>query len=128
MIPVLAYENVAVASEWLCCVFGLRERLRIGGHRIQLLLGDGAVVITEGGVHTDESTQVSVRHSLMVRVEDVDAHKVHVEKSGGRILGNLVSYPYGERQYTAQDIGGHLWTFTQTMEDVDPATWGGVLA
>lgn len=127
VIPVLDYENVTAASEWLCRVFGLREHLRIGGHRIQLLLGDGAVVITEGASRPAESAQSVAGHSLMVRVEDVDAHKAHVEKSGGRILGNLANYPYGERQYTAQDIGGHLWTFTQTIEDVDPAIWGGVL-
>jgi uncharacterized glyoxalase superfamily protein PhnB len=36
-------------------------------------------------------------------------------------------FPYGERQYTVQDPGGHIWTFSQTIADVDPAAWGGVL-
>jgi uncharacterized glyoxalase superfamily protein PhnB len=36
-------------------------------------------------------------------------------------------YPYGERQYTAIDPAGHTWTFSQTIKDVDPADWGGVL-
>jgi hypothetical protein len=26
-----------------------------------------------------------------------------------------------------QDPGGHIWTFSQTIADVDPAAWGGVL-
>jgi len=36
-------------------------------------------------------------------------------------------YPYGERQYSVEDIGGHLWTFSQTIADVDPNVWGGIL-
>ena len=35
---------------------------------------------------------------------------------------------YGERQYNAEDLAGHRWTFTQTLADVDPADWGGQLS
>jgi hypothetical protein len=34
-------------------------------------------------------------------------------------------YPYGERQYTAEDLAGHRWTFTQAIADVAPEDWGG---
>ena len=27
----------------------------------------------------------------------------------------------------AEDPGGHHWTFSQSIADVDPAEWGGVL-
>src|SRR5581483_4260545 len=46
-IPVLCYEDVVKASEWLCAAFGFKERLRIGSHRVQLVYGDGAVIVTE---------------------------------------------------------------------------------
>jgi uncharacterized glyoxalase superfamily protein PhnB len=36
-------------------------------------------------------------------------------------------YPYGERQYSAVDVGGHHWTFSESIADVDPADWGGEL-
>ena len=36
-------------------------------------------------------------------------------------------FPYGERQYTAQDPAGHQWTFSQTLADVAPSEWGGEL-
>jgi uncharacterized glyoxalase superfamily protein PhnB len=36
VIPVLTYEDVAEASEWLCRAFGFKERLRVGNHRVQL--------------------------------------------------------------------------------------------
>ena len=64
-------------------------------------------------------------HSIMVRVADVDSHHEHVKRSGARIIKPPTDYPYGERQYTAEDLGGHLWTFSQSIEDVDPKSWGG---
>jgi hypothetical protein len=31
------------------------------------------------------------------------------------------------RQYLAADLAGHRWTFSETLADVDPASWGGEL-
>ncbi len=33
--------------------------------------------------------------------------------------------PFGERQYTAEDLAGHQWTFSQTLADMAPEEWGG---
>jgi len=33
----------------------------------------------------------------------------------------------GERQASVRDPAGHAWTLTQTIADVDPASWGGEL-
>ena len=120
VIPVLAYADVVEATRWLGDAFGLRLRLRIGEHRAQLVYRDGAVVATQG----DEP---GGGHSLLVRVEDADAHHERAVAHGARILSSPTDYPYGERQYTAVDLGGHHWTFSQSLADVDPADWGGVL-
>ena len=120
VLPVLSYADVAEATRWLRDAFGLRLRLRIGEHRAQLLYGDGAVVATRG----DEP---GGGHSLLVRVEDADAHHDRALANGARIVSPPTDYPYGERQYTAIDLGGHHWTFSQSIADVDPADWGGVL-
>jgi len=63
----------------------------------------------------------------MVRVANVDNHCKHAEKSGARIISPATDYPYEERQHSVEDIGGHLWTFSQTIADVDPNVWGGIL-
>jgi len=42
VIPVLAYDDVTQASDWLCRAFGFKERLRIADHRAQLVFGDPA--------------------------------------------------------------------------------------
>jgi uncharacterized glyoxalase superfamily protein PhnB len=58
-------------------------------------------------------------------VDDVDAHRERARESGARILRAPETQMYGERQYTAEDPGGHRWTFSQSVADVDPADWGG---
>jgi len=122
VIPVLAYPNVGEAIEWLCRAFGFSLRLRIADHRAQLNVGDGAVVVAEGGL----GSSLESAHSVMVRVDDVDGHHERAKLHGAKILGAPTGYPYGERQYTAQDIGGHRWTFSQSIADVAPEEWGGV--
>jgi uncharacterized glyoxalase superfamily protein PhnB len=126
VLPVLNYRDVRAAVTWLCRAFGARERLRIGEHRAQLLLGDGAFIVASfQGMGL--AAQDAPRHSILVRINDVDAHMKHAAEFGARILARPTDYPYGERQYTAEDAGGHVWTFSQTIADVDPATWGGTL-
>jgi uncharacterized glyoxalase superfamily protein PhnB len=126
VIPELRYRDVDEAAEWLCRVFGFRERLRIGSHRVQLVFGDGAMVVTELGSGAGGRQDMDT-HSMLVRVDDLDAHHDRAVRSGARIVRPPAAYPFGERQYTVEDVGGHVWTFSQSIADVDPATWGGVL-
>lgn len=125
VIPELAYADVIVAAEWLCDRFGFTERLRIGRHRVQLELGAGAIVVTE--LAPGAAAAAVPTHAVMVRVADVDRHHEHAVTRGVTVLRAPASHPYGERQYSAEDLGGHRWTFTQAIADVDPATWGGVV-
>jgi uncharacterized glyoxalase superfamily protein PhnB len=118
VIPELAYPVVAEAAGWICDAFGFAERLRIGNHRIQLVFGDGALVVIEG--------EAGGGH-VLVRVEDVDAHHERAVNAGARVVREPADHPYGERQYTAEDPGGHIWTFSQSIANVDPADWGGEL-
>lgn len=123
VIPVLCYPDVRAAAAWLCQAFGFTERLRIGDHRIQLHVGSGAVVVAEA----PKGSTAAADHSVMVPVDDVHAHHARAMRHGATIAAAPMDHPYGERQYSAVDIGGHRWTFTQSLADVDPAEWGGEL-
>ncbi len=124
VIPTLAYRNVQEAASWLCDVFGFTKRLCIGDHRIQLIVGGGSVVVTQLQLDMAERS-MAADHSIMVPIVDVYAHHEHSVKKGARIIAHPTDHPYGERQYSVEDIGGHRWTFTQTIADVDPKEWGG---
>jgi uncharacterized glyoxalase superfamily protein PhnB len=126
IIPTLAYRDVRGAVGWLCESFGFAERLAIGDHRAQLVFGNGAVVLTQ--MRSSASTTLpELLHSVMVRVSDADAHYRRAVQNGVRILQSPADYAYGERQYTAEDLGQHIWTFSQTIADIDAACWGGEL-
>ena len=120
IIPELPYADVRAAAAWLCRAFGFAERLRIGDHRVQLRLGDAALVVVQQG-----ETVPGGGGGIMVRVADVDAHHARAIAMGACALGTPTDYPYGERQYSALDPGGHRWTFSQSIADVDPVIWGG---
>jgi uncharacterized glyoxalase superfamily protein PhnB len=136
VIPVLIYEDVEEAVDWLTDTFGFVERWHDGNHRAQLSVGsgDGAVVVAERRVaealETSDPTifraprRGEVSHSILVRVEDVDSHYRRARQGGARILRPPDDYPYGERQYSAEDLAGHRWTFSQSIADVSPEEWG----
>jgi uncharacterized glyoxalase superfamily protein PhnB len=118
VIPELPYPDVREAVEWLTRAFGFKERLQIGDHRAQLVYENGAVVAIQGDAPGS---------TLLVRVADAEAHRAQAEAAGAKILSEPTDWPYGERQYSAEDPGGHHWTFSQSIADVDPADWGGTL-
>jgi uncharacterized glyoxalase superfamily protein PhnB len=120
VIPEIPYSNVADAAAWLCAAFGFRERLRIADHRIQMSIGSGSIVAVQADTPIGTS-------SVMVRVPDIDAHYRVAFAHGAQVSGQPTTFPYGERQYSAHDLAGHRWVFSQSVTDVDPADWGGEL-
>ena len=128
VIPVLIYPDVREAVQWLERVFGFSERVQIGeNHRSQLRFGDGALIV--GDVRHDRRPPRAgeVTHSVVVRVEDARAHCEHARANGARILMEPTDFEYGERQYSAEDFAGHQWTFSETLADIAPEEWGGIL-
>jgi len=127
-VPILVYEDVAEAIEWLSRVFGFSERLRAGRGGVvshaQLTFGDGAIIIgRQGGpFRAPQSDKVSAY--VHITVDDIAAHFAHARQCGARIVEPPHDMPFGERQYTVQDCGGHRWTFSQHIADVAPEEWG----
>ncbi len=127
VIPVLGYPDVGEAITWLCETFGFTVRWRVGGHRAQLNVGTGVVAVTGRAPKKGSRSQApdDPVDSVMVRIDDVDGHHERARGRGARILQPPADYPYGERQYTVEDLAGHVWTFSQSIADVAPEVWGG---
>ena len=126
VVPVLTYDDVDAAVDWLVRVLGFAERVRIGDHRAQLAYGDGAVIVADAthgrGVLPQDAP---VNQSLLVRVDDIDGHHRAALAAGGQIRSEPADQPFGERQYSVIDPGGHLWTFTESIAELRPEDWGG---
>jgi uncharacterized glyoxalase superfamily protein PhnB len=120
VIPIIGYPEIGPAIDWLCNAFGFTLRLRIGDHRAQLNVGDGAVILSQRELLGPDSFQ-----SVVVRVEDVDLHLERAQSHGARVVSPPKEHMFGERQYNVEDFAGHRWTFSQSIADVDPETWGG---
>jgi len=116
IIPVLTYPDLNKAIAWLTDTLGFRERWRIGDHRAQLSFDNCTIAITAG------SSKSSV--ALMVRIKDLDNHFAKSQSSGVKIVSPPTDHFYGERQYTIEDPGGHLWTLSETIQDLSPEDWG----
>jgi uncharacterized glyoxalase superfamily protein PhnB len=128
-IPVLFYPDVRAAVGWLSEAFDFVERLRIGeDHRSQMTVGEsGAVIVRDVRDDRVPPARGEVSHSVLVRVEDASAHCERARRHGAKILDEPTDHMYGERQYSAEDPWGHQWTFSQTVADVDPRDWGGIV-
>ena len=134
-VPLLSYENVAAAIDWLGEAFGFEER----GERYAEPDGtvthaelelDGAVVMLgwpgpdyQSPAHHAELCEHARRWSevpyvvdgVLVYVEDVDRHCDRARAAGAVILREPRDEPYG-RLYNAADLEGHRWMFMQAPE------------
>jgi uncharacterized glyoxalase superfamily protein PhnB len=131
VVPILVYEDVVKAIDWLCDVFGFSERLRAAGPggsvtHAQLAMAEGAVMVGRQGGEFRPPRQNEINQYVHIRVDDVDQHYDHARQRGARILKAPTTMPFGERQYTAEDLGGHRWTFSQSIADVAPEDWGAI--
>ncbi|MGH2662567.1 MAG: VOC family protein [Actinomycetota bacterium] len=132
-VPMISYENVAEAIDWLSKAFGFREK---GGERYTEPDGtvshaelelDGAVVMLgwPGPAYRSPPRHqevceyarewLSVPHGVdgsLVYVDDVDLHYEQARSAGAEILLELRDEPYG-RGYNAADAEGHRWMFLQ---------------
>jgi uncharacterized glyoxalase superfamily protein PhnB len=132
VVPVLVYQDVGKAIEWLAAAFGFAERLRAehggGISHAQLVVGDGAIMIGRQGGEYRAPRPGEVHQYVHVTVDNVDAHFERAKRSGARIVSPPHDQPFGERQYTVDDPEGHRWTFSQHVRDVPPRDWGAKLA
>jgi uncharacterized glyoxalase superfamily protein PhnB len=126
--------------DWLCDAFGFEIRLKVEGdggriEHSELEYGDGLVMVGEESpgpaarFGTERLSPLSVgganTQSLMVYVDDVDAHCARARAAGAKIVDEPAVHDYGDgywadRSYGAKDPEGHLWWFTQRIRDPQP--------
>ncbi|HJZ67287.1 MAG TPA: VOC family protein [Blastocatellia bacterium] len=132
VVPILVYEDVGKAIDWLCRTFGFAERLRFERDGVishaQLAVAEGAIMLGRQGGPYRAPRGDEVNAYVHVTVDDVDRHFDHSKQCGARILQQPTDRPFGERQYTVEDPAGHWWVFSQHISDLAPEDWGATTA
>jgi uncharacterized glyoxalase superfamily protein PhnB len=105
--PFMRFADADAALEWLSRAFGFEEHVvyrndeGVIGHA-EMSLGPGIVMFGPG----DPASQ-----GVYVAVEDADAHYERAKAAGAEIVREIEDTDYGSREYTARDLGGHVWSF-----------------
>jgi uncharacterized glyoxalase superfamily protein PhnB len=134
----LYYQDPKAAIAWLCGAFGFEVRLVVetGGGGVahsELVFGDGVIMVGTAGARPHAQSPRATggnTQSLMVYVDDVEAHCQRARAYGARIVTEPKMSDYGDeywsdRAYGAFDCEGHEWWFTQRVKTGNPA-WSQV--
>lgn len=127
------YKDPARMIDWLCQAFGFELRLKVEGdggsiEHSELTYGEALLSVggerrdTRWGIHmlSPQSVSNANTQSLMLYVDDVDAHCARARAAGARIVDEPAVHDYGEdywadRSYGALDPEGHMWWFSQRL-------------
>jgi len=127
------YQDASAAIDWLCRAFGFEVRIKVDGpggriEHSELLYGDGVVMVADVRPASDQrgfwasprSVGGANTQSIMVYVDDVDAHCARARAAGATIFDEPSLHDYGEqywadRSYGAVDLEGHHWWFTERV-------------
>jgi uncharacterized glyoxalase superfamily protein PhnB len=128
ILPYLNYSEPRQVIDFLIKAFGFEQglllempdgsighcELRLGGETM-MLAGEFA----EGGLSSPPSLG-GVHASVMVYVDDLDAHCERARAAGAQIVEEPSDQFYGDRTYRALDPEGVGWEFHQHVRDVTP--------
>ena len=130
----LYYRDAATMIDWLCSAFGFELRLKVQGddgriEHSELSYGEGLIMVGQeepegaarfGSRCISPLSAGGTTQSLMVYVDDVDAHCGTARAQGANIVSEPSVHDYGEdywvdRSYGALDPEGHIWWFSQRL-------------
>lgn len=126
IVPALSYDDAPAMIEFLCRAFGFEERFRLDmpdgsvGHASLVYGGEEVTLATaypEGGLGGPSSLP-HLHASVMVYVDDVDAHHAQAAAEDATILQEPEDQFYGDRTYRAADPEGGRWWFHQELREV----------
>lgn len=129
----LNYQDASRAIDWLCNAFGFEVRLKVEGEggilvHSELSYGDGLIMVaderTTGQKRPKMKSPASLgganTQSIMVYVDDVEAHCARARAAGATILTEPTVSDYGadywsDKGYECTDLEGHHWYFSERL-------------
>ncbi len=130
--PMLSYEDLGAAADWLVHAFGFTETFRLteddgrvshvdlelsGDH---VMLGCPSEHYVGPRKHAETCEQARrwrdnpyVVDGVYAVVDDVEAHCARARTAGATILSEPEDGGHGARIYRVEDLDGHRWMFAQ---------------
>lgn len=130
------YEDPMAALDWLEKAFGFQRSMVILDEtgalaHAEMEFGDGYLMVGKKWNETVEPpSAVGGKNTQNIHVhleEDIDAHCERARAAGAEILMEPETQFYGDRTYRARDLGGHMWTFGQSVQHLTPAEWDAAM-
>jgi uncharacterized glyoxalase superfamily protein PhnB len=114
--PVLRYRDARAAIDWLVGAFGFETKEVHEGPdgsiaHAELRFGPGVLGLSSAATTPGSNPWTTVRQGVYARVADVDAHHDRARAAGADVVMPPTDLDYGSREYSARDLGGHLWGF-----------------
>jgi uncharacterized glyoxalase superfamily protein PhnB len=133
----VTYQDAAAAIDWLCKAFGFEVRIKIEGEggRIEhseLTYGEALLMVAQESPQADRAWKREMRspkslggkttQSIMLYVDEVDAHCARARAAGARIVDEPETHDYGadhwsDRGYCALDPEGHIWWIAERLRN-----------
>ena len=133
----VVYQDAAGAIDWLCNAFGFQIRLKVEGdngriEHSELTYGEGIVMVAQetpqaerrwkSNLRSPKSLGGATTQSIMLFVDDVDAHCALARQHGAQIVEEPATHDYGaehwaDRSYGAVDPEGHVWWISQRVRN-----------
>jgi uncharacterized glyoxalase superfamily protein PhnB len=126
-IPSVVYKDNRAALKWLQKAFGFEpsEVLTDAKDNIvhaEMTHGDGVVMIGSeftSWARSPDSVGGANTQRIHVRLEKgIDEHCARARAAGARVAMDPADQFYGDRTYSAMDLEGHHWTFSQPVKVV----------
>jgi uncharacterized glyoxalase superfamily protein PhnB len=128
------YRDPKAALRWLEEAFGFEPFMVILDKddtlvHAEMRYGDGVVMVgSEWSADHKSPMSLDGKITQCIHIQlpadaDVDAHCERVRKTGGRIIAEPEDQFYGDRSYRVADPEGHIWSVSQTKQEMTPDQW-----
>jgi uncharacterized glyoxalase superfamily protein PhnB len=132
----VCYRDPKRMYRWLEDAFGFEPMFVItdadGNLAHSEMLFDGCRIMVGNEWSDDHRSPLSIggKNTQTVHVqlkEGIDAHCERARAAGAEILQEPEDQFYGDRTYRARDPEGHIWTFGQVVQAMQPEEWDKVI-
>ena len=125
------YLDARAAIAFLEAAFGFEVEIMVEDEagaiaHAEMAFGNGRIGIGAEWLDRVTSPRVLGKATsfLHVHIEtDLDAHCARARAAGAAIVAQPETKPYGDRTYVAADPEGNMWSFGQTVDAAERASW-----